>query len=148
MSCGITRRQNSRVVAAGFAHLHQVACFHLKRRYIDLAAVDLDMAVTHDLPGLRAAGTEAHPVDYAVEPAFQSVQQVFARNAFLQRGFLEIVAKLGLEKSVDAAGLLLFTKLKAIAHQLALTIFSMVAGNEVAFSNRALLAVAALTFQK
>src|SRR4051812_2021960 len=46
---GIAGCQDGRVVPAGFTDGHFVVRFHDEGRYIDLAAIDLDMAVAYDL---------------------------------------------------------------------------------------------------
>ena len=95
-----------------------------------------------------AAGAEAHAVDHAIQAAFQVGQHHIAGDAFGQRGLLEVVAELGFEQAVDAAGLLLFAQLQAIADQLRLAVLAMLPGDEVALFDGALLGVAALAFQK
>ena len=78
--------------------------FTMRRRNIDLAAVDLDVAVAHDLARLRAAGAEAHAVDHAVETALERGQQVLAGDAFRCGGFLEGVAELALRARRKCGG--------------------------------------------
>jgi hypothetical protein len=63
-------------------------------------------------------------------------------------GLLEVVAELAFQHAVDAAGLLLFAQLQAVADDLRLAILAMLPGNEVALFDGALLGVAALAFQK
>src|SRR6478735_3952776 len=106
------------------------------------------MAVTHDLPGLRAAGAESHAIDDAVQTALESSQQVLAGDALLQRRFLENVAELGFQDAVDAARFLLFAQLQAVAHQFRFAVFTMLAGDEIALLDRALFAVAAFTLEE
>src|ERR1035441_2481033 len=106
------------------------------------------MAVPHDLAGLRPAGAEAHAVDHAIQAAFQVGQHHIAGDAFGQRGLLEVVAELGFQQAIDAAGLLLLAQLQAVADQLGLAVFTMLPGDEVAFFDGALFGVAALAFQE
>ncbi len=63
-------------------------------------------------------------------------------------GLFEDVAELGFQHAVDAAHLLLFAKLQAVAHHLRLAILAVLAGNEVAPLDGALLAVAAFALEK
>src|SRR4030095_15398859 len=107
-------------------------------------SIDLDVAVSNELASLCTAGCEAHAVDHVVEAAFQVTQQVFARDALLFRSFFKQVAKLALEYAEVAAGALLFAKLHAVADQLGLLVFAMLARGEVSLFDRALLGVAAL----
>src|SRR5579862_5165854 len=136
------------MVFAGFAHRHFVIRLDLERRNIDLAPIDLNMAVTHDLPRLRAAGAKTHAVNDAVQTALETTQQVLAGDAFLVRGFFKADAELRFQHAVDAAGFLLLAQLQSVAYQLGFAVFAMLPRNEVALFNGALLAVAAFTLQK
>ena len=104
--------------------------------------------MAHDLARLRAAGAEAHAVDDVVQPALEQRQHVFAGDALLLRGLFEIVAELRFEHAVDAARLLLFAKLQAVADESSPSIFAVLPGNEVALFDGALLGVAALALQE
>ena len=77
-----------------------------------------------------------------------SAHQVLAGDALLQRGLFEGVAELPFEHAVDAADLLLFAKLQAVADDLRLAILAMLSGNEIALFDGALFAVAALAFEE
>ena len=78
----------------------------------------------------------------------QSDEKVLAGDSLLVRGLFEPVAELSFEQPVHAAQFLFFAELQAVAHELGLAVFPMLAGNEVAFFDGALLAVAALAFQE
>ena len=67
---------------------------------------------------------------------------------FWQGGLFEGVAELALEDAVDAADLLLFAKLEAVADDLRLAVLAVLSGNEVAALDGALFAVAALAFEE
>ena len=67
---------------------------------------------------------------------------------FVQGGLFEGAAELAFENAVDAADLLLFAKLEAVADDLRLAILAMLSGNEVAALDGALFAVAALAFEE
>src|SRR5579859_1556320 len=148
MRGGIAGRENGRIIFTRLAHGHLVAGLDLERGNVDLAAIHLDMAVAHDLARLGAAGAETHAVNDIIEPAFEPHEEVLAGDAFLVRGLFEPVAKLRFEQSVDAAELLFFAELEAVADQLRLAILAMLSGNEIALFDSALLAVTALTFEK
>ena len=67
---------------------------------------------------------------------------------FILTRLLESIAELRFEKPIITAGLLLFAELQAIADQLRLAILAVLAGNEVALFDGALLGVAALALQE
>ena len=104
--------------------------------------------MAHDLARLWAAGAEAHAVDDAIEAAFEVGQHDVAGDALGKGGLFEVVAELGLQQAVDAARLLLFAQLQAVADELGFAIFAVLPGNEVALFDGALFAVAALAFQE
>ena len=67
---------------------------------------------------------------------------------FWQRGLFEGAAELAFQHAVDAAHLLLFAQLQAVADDLRLAVLAVLSGNEVALLDGALLAVAALALEK
>ena len=73
----------------------------------DPAAVDVDVAVAHELAGLVAARPPAGPVHDVVETQLEHAQEVLAGDAALAVGLLVQVAELALEDAVDTAGFLL-----------------------------------------
>ena len=80
----------------------------------DPPAVDVDVAVAHELAGLGAAGAPAGAEDDVVEAQLEHAQQVLAGDALLAVGLLVEVAELLLEQAVDAAGLLLLAQLEQV----------------------------------
>ena len=82
-------------------------------------AVDGDVAVGDQLPGLGPRLAEAQPVDDVVQPAFQQHHQRLAGVALclVQPG--EIAAELPLQHAVVVLHLLLFAKVDAVVGQLA-----------------------------
>ena len=78
----------------------------------------------------------------------RSDDQVLAGDALWMRGLFEGVAELGFQHAVDAAHLLLFAQLQAVADHLRLAVLAMLSGDEVALFDGALFAVAALAFEK
>ena len=103
----------------------------------------------HDLPRLRAAGTEAHTVDDVIETALEQPQHVVAGDAFHHRSLLIVVAELGFQNTVDAADFLLFAKLQPVSHGLFhLLGFAVLSGDKVTLFDGAFLGIAALTFEE
>jgi hypothetical protein len=71
------------------------------------------------------------------------LEQEFAGNASLVRGLLVVGAELGLEREVDALGLLLLAQLQTVAHNLLdLLALAVLAWGEVALLNGALVSKA------
>src|ERR687894_40 len=58
-----------------------VARLEYGRRDVVLAAVELEVPVYDELPRLRAAGGEAHPVDDVVHPQLHEPEEILARDA-------------------------------------------------------------------
>ena len=77
-------------------------------------AVDGKVAVVDELAGLRPRRCEAHPVDDVVEPELEVPEEALAGDAGAVLGVDEVVPELSLEDAVDAADLLLLTKLEAV----------------------------------
>src|SRR5215217_815354 len=95
-------------------HLDDVVLAHAVRRDVDLAAVDPDVAVAHQLAGHVAGLGEAGPVDHVVQPRLQDLEQHLTGLAGLAVGLFVVPAELLLQDAVDAAGLLLLTKLEQV----------------------------------
>src|SRR6185437_3912607 len=122
---GVARGQDGGVVLAGFADGDDIAELHLRRRDVALAAVELDVAVAHNLARLCAAGAEAHAIDDAVHAAFEARHEVFAGDALAGRGLLIGAAELPFEDAVNAPHLLFFAKLQPVADNLRFAIFTV-----------------------
>src|SRR5581483_1804773 len=131
------RLLDCRLLAAGFAHRDLVTGLNLVGRNVHLAPVHLDVAVTHELARLAAGRPEAQPKNNVVQPPLKLLQQHFTRDSLGAGGFLVVVAELVLADKVDALGLLLLAKLQAIADDLRLAVFTVLAGGEVALLHRA-----------
>src|SRR5438067_1151946 len=101
------------------SQLDDVAHLGEERGHAGLAAVDLEVAVGHHLPGLAARGGEAEAVHDVVQPQLQQPQEVLAGDALLALGPLEVLPELALQHPVDALGLLLLAQLHAERRQLA-----------------------------
>src|SRR5215211_3705969 len=94
--------------------LDDVVLAHPVRRDVDLAAVDPDVAVAHQLAGHVAGLGEAGPVDHVVQARLQDLEQDLTGLAGLSVGLFVVTAELLLQHAVDAAGLLLLTKLEQV----------------------------------
>src|SRR5712692_4356101 len=98
--------------AARLLHRERVAGLdRVARRLGDLGVHD-DVAVRDELAGLRAGLRESGAIDRVVETALEIDEQRLTRRALLLRRALEGVRHLLLEHAVNAAGLLLLTKLE------------------------------------
>ena len=138
---------------AGFCALRSLDADRVARldrvgRDVDLAAVDREVAVAHQLPRLRPRGGEAEAVDHVVEAALQQLEQRLAGDAARAVRHLEVAAELVLEHAVDALDLLLLAQLQAVADDLRLAQLAVLAGGHVALLDRALLGVAALSLEE
>src|SRR5690242_2395755 len=116
-----------------FANRNLVADLALERRDVDLAAIYLNVAVANKLPRLAAADGEAEAVADVVQAGLKLLQQKLAGHAGAVGGLLVVGAELGLEREVDALGLLLLAQLEAVADDLFLLLgLAMLAGRKVA----------------
>src|SRR6476620_4813783 len=112
---GLRLGQLERQHRAGLlGHLDDVVLAHAVRRDVDLAAVDPDVAVAHQLAGHVAGLGEAGPVDHVVQPRLEDLQQNLTGLAGLAVGLFVVTAELLLQHAVDAAGLLLLAKLEQV----------------------------------
>src|SRR5947209_2503381 len=127
--------------------LDDVAQLGEERGHAGLAAVDLEVAVGHHLPGLAARGGEAEAVHDVVQPQLEQPQEVLAGHALLALGPVEVLPELALEHAVNALGLLLLAQLHAEGGELA-AIQAVLAGRIVAPLDRALVGEAAGAFQE
>src|SRR4029079_7025847 len=80
----------------------------------DLLAVDGDVPVADELPGLVAAGREVGAEHHVVEAQLEHAQQVLTRDAALARRLAVQVPELLLHQAVDATGLLLLAQLEEV----------------------------------
>src|SRR5438034_1331638 len=95
----------------GVAGLHRVA------RRLGRAAVDGDVAVSHELPRLRARLRESGAVHRVVEAPLEVDEERLTRRAGHFGGAVERVLHLALEHAVHATRLLLLAKLeREVAH--------------------------------
>src|ERR687898_2354024 len=114
---GLQPRRNGDHVLDGVLDGHQVPALLLDRddvarlengrRDVVLAAVELEVPVHDELPRLRAAGGEAHPVDDVVHPQLHEPEEVLARDALHPGGPVVSPPELLLGDPVVPPGLLL-----------------------------------------
>ncbi len=83
-------------------------------RDVHLLAVDLEMSMVHQLPGLRARGGKPCAVDDVVQAALENTEKVVAGDALLTGGLLVVAAELAFQDAVHRAQLLLLTQLDQI----------------------------------
>src|SRR5882762_10271025 len=130
----------ARHLATAFAHGNFLSHADLEGRNVHLASVDGDVPVTHELPGLPAGHGKTHAVDDVVQAPFELLQEHLAGDTPGLRSLFEVVAELAFLHEEHALGFLFFTQLQAIAHNLRLLVFSVLARRKVALFDGALLA--------
>src|SRR6266704_1944914 len=86
---------------------------------VDKTAVDGDVSVGDELPGVTPRGGKADPVDDVVQPRLQQAEQVQAGDAGHLRGPIEVEPELALEQEVDPARALLGPQLNPVVGHLA-----------------------------
>src|SRR5262245_9624765 len=111
------------------------------------AAVDLEMAVAHELPRLGARGCEPEAVDDVVEPPLEHAQELLAGDARALGGLGVVSAELLLEQAVVAARLLLLAQLEQVLRLLDAAA-PVLARRIAAALDRALLGQAALALEE
>src|SRR5438132_1267678 len=81
---------------------------------VDEPAVDGDVSMRNELPGVTARGGKPDPVDDVVQPRLQKAEQVETGDARHLRGPVEVEPELALEQEVDAARALLGPQLDPV----------------------------------
>src|SRR5581483_2026405 len=119
----------------------------LVARDVHPAAVHAEVAVPHQLPGLRAGRGEAEPVDDVVEPGLEHPEQVLACDPALLVRLLVVRAELRLEQAVVPPRLLLLAQLQQVLALLD-PAAAVLARRVRAALDRALLGQAALALQE
>src|SRR5512132_558319 len=114
---------------------------------VDSAAVDLEMAVAHELPRLGARGCEPEAVDDDVEPPLEHTQELLTCDPGAFGGLRVVGAELVREQAVVAARLLLLTKLEQVLGLLDAAA-SVLTRRITAALDRALLGQAALALEE
>src|SRR4029453_5756734 len=87
---------------AAITHGDLVTRPHGERGDVDFPAVDTEVPVPDQLPGLRPGGGEAEAVDDVVQPPLEQLEEGLARHPPRPVRLLEIAPELVLEDSVDA----------------------------------------------
>ena len=112
-SCKLLARFLTRITSPG---LDQVA------GNVDTPAVDRDVPVADQLPGLGAAEAEAQPMHDVVQPALEQAHQRVAGVALGAAGAAEVAAELPLQHAVVMLDLLLLAQVQAVVGLLAAAI--------------------------
>src|SRR4051812_32021303 len=95
-------------------HVDDVELRHLEAGHVDPLAVDGEVAVADELPGLPPGAGQARAVDDVVQPRLEQLQQRLTGLALGARGLLVVAAELPLQHAVGIAGLLLLLELKQV----------------------------------
>src|SRR5207248_10502184 len=83
-----------------------VAGFHIEGSDVDVAAIDLNVAVRHELARSVARIRQTETINHIIEPRFEKLEQCFTSNAAFTQSVLENPAELTLEQSVLVTQLL------------------------------------------
>jgi hypothetical protein len=111
------------------------------------AAIDQEVTVTQELPGLRSRGCKAEPEDHVVEPALEQREKILTSSALHPARRVHGLGELRLEQSVHSLDLLLFAELHAEIGKARATV-PVLARRVVPLLDGALFAVAAIALQK
>src|SRR4051794_40426832 len=114
LAVGLTSHDERGHLQRLLAHVDHVVLGHLERRDVDLATVDAEVTVCHELAGVAARPGEPCAVDHVVEAALEQLQQVVTRLALPARGLGVVVVELLLEHAVGEASLLLLAQLEQV----------------------------------
>ena len=131
---------------AAIADVDDVAGAQLVGGDGDLAAVDAEVAVLHQLARLVAAVGEAEPEHGVVEPELEPAEQVLAGAPLGGGGAREGVPEARLEQAVHALDLLLLAQLDAVLAELDATL-AVLSGRVRTALDGALVRVAAVALQ-
>jgi len=118
------------------------------RRNVDLAIVDRDVSVTHQLPRLPPGLGKAQTKNNVVQPTLKLLQEQLAGNAPGTRRLLEVIAKLAFQHEVDAFRFLLLAELQTVANNLGLAILPVLSGSEIALLDGTLIAKTLCAFEE
>ena len=110
-----------------------VAGLHIEGRDIDVAAVDLHVAVRNELARGAARIGEAEAENDVVEPRLEQLQQRLTGNAALAQRALENAAELPLEQAVLVTKLLLFAERDGVIGLFAAGTFRAVHARRIIF---------------
>src|SRR5712664_3477685 len=127
-------------------HRDHVAHLHLVAGDVDLAVVDAEVAVAHQLAGLGAGVGEAQPEDDVVEALLEELEQVLAGLALGGAAAQVVAAELRLQQAVEALDLLLLAQLHAVLGELGAPLAVLARRVRTAL-DRALVRVAAVALQ-
>src|SRR5215203_4041007 len=154
--CGFGRQHVLEILeilalAALLANADDIAAAHQERRDIGLALVHGEVTVSDELSsGLPGLG-ETHPVDDIVQPGLQDLEQVVTGHTTAAGSLNEVTMELTLKQAIEAADLLLLTKLKTVFRRPPGAALTVLAGRKIAggraLHDRALRSLAARSLQ-
>src|SRR5882672_11097035 len=127
-------------------HRDHVAHLHLEAGDVDLAVVDAEVAVAHELARLGAGVGEAEAEDHVVEALLEELEQVLAGLALGRAAPQVVAAELRLQQAVEALHLLLLAELHAVLGELGAPL-AMLARRVRTALDGALVRVAAVALQ-
>src|SRR5260370_11734861 len=143
---------------AGFQHHGVLVHFFLDgyfladvdeiRGDVDLLPVYADVAVQHELTGLRTRRRQTRAPHHVIQTALEHDDEVLAGRALGALGLLKVIAKLPLQQPVSALDLLLLAQSQPASPTFPAPRLPMLPRHEVALLNRALLRKATQAFQK
>src|SRR5467141_2879774 len=99
-------------------HRDHVAHLHLEAGDVDLAVVDAEVAVAHELARLGPGVGESEAEDHVVEALLEELEQVLAGLALGRAAPQVVAAELRLQEAVEALHLLLLAELHAVLGEL------------------------------
>ena len=104
----------------------------LVRGNVHLAAIHLNVAMTHKLARLTTRYAEAQAVHDVVQAALELLQKQFASDALGAGSLLEIIPELAFLGKVNTLGFLLLAKLQAVTYDFRLAVLAVLAGSKIA----------------
>ena len=116
----------------GILDLNDVVDLEAEGRNVDLAAVDLHVAMGHQLPGGRARIGEAEMISDIVQPGLQDLQHLLAGNSTAPESAFVNAPELALEQAVVIAELLFLNQTQTVIGVLATRLRAMHAGAVIA----------------
>src|SRR5439155_14496856 len=115
---GLQRLVDPDDLAGLLLHCDHVPDLHLEAGDVDLAVVDPEVPVPHELARLRARVGESEAEDHVVEALLEELEQVLAGLALGSAAAQVVPAELRLEQPVEALHLLLLAQLHAVLGEL------------------------------
>ncbi len=120
MRRSVTSSENAGHVPARFPDFDHITRLNRIGGDIDLAAIDVEVSMAHELTGLGSAGRQTHAVKSIVKPTLEHAEHQFAGDTFLSNRLLVKIPKLSFKNAIVATSFLLFAQLKTVADDLGL----------------------------